>query len=90
MAANAAKPVHQMSGRKAGCSVHTVHLVARSKPERSCTHGLRRPNEQGHCRSEKNKLSHDIASFAQTNPLIKRLDRAMVPCAHLFVNFEEN
>jgi len=61
MAANAAKPVHQMSGRKPRSSVHAMHpgLVARSKPERSCTHGLRRHNEQGRCRSEKNKLSHD-------------------------------
>ena len=65
MAANAAKPVHLMSRGKARCSVHSVHLVARSKPECSCTHCLRRRNEQDRCRSEKNKLFHDIASFAR-------------------------
>jgi hypothetical protein len=66
MAANTAKPMHQVSGREPGSSVGSsdrpVHpeLMPRRKPERPRTHGLRRRNEQDRRRSEKNKLFHDL------------------------------
>jgi hypothetical protein len=64
MSANAAKPMHQMSGRISGSSVGSrdrpmrPELMSWRKPERG-TRGLRRRNEHGRCRSEKNKFFHD-------------------------------